>query len=805
MTTRLPRIAIQPWSAALVVGLILTAAYFVLPDGLAQSVGYNVIGLLTVGAVLAGVRLNRPADKLTWWLFAAGSLCSIGADVVVTIYTSLDVELPTPSLADGMYLVAYPFLFCAVLRLGHRAAGLVSRERWTDAAIVSLGALALTWHLLMGSYAHDSTLNTAGKLTLLLYPTMDIGVLFIVVSSLLFAGVRGAAPKLIGVAMAIMLAGDFIYDLLAQHDAYTAGSLIDSTWLINYVLIGVAALHPSMARVRAHGPDAPRGRLSWMPILVLAGFATPTLLLVDSLTGAYTDVPVQAAFSLVLAGLVTARMSWLFGSMRKQAQQLIGRTESLQLALIERDNLAADLRHQAFHDNLTGLANRALLHDRIEHALARSAREYETVALILIDLDGFKNVNDSLGHRAGDRLLIMVANRMSAVVRSGDTVARLGGDEFAVLMESVGDHANVIAVADRLVAALREPCEVDDDSIALSASAGVTFGTSEKSTEQLLSESDAAMYEAKARGKNRHVSFEPWMRSRVVERLQVTGAFAGAIERKEFCLDFQPIFALDVGRLTGFEALLRWQHPELGLVSPMRFIPLAEETGFIVPLGRWVLNAACHAAMTWPGVGVDAPSISVNVSARQLQDPAFLPDVRDALARSGLPGERLILEITESMLVGDLDVTIGVLDELKETGISIAIDDFGTGYSSLSHLRKFPFDILKIDKSFIDHLDGTHAQGGAFVEAIIRLARELHVALVAEGIEVRSQQDALTGMGCDSGQGFLLSRPLSARGAAAFARRAAAGETLAGFAGPATEETVERVGTVPVRSAIAGR
>jgi diguanylate cyclase (GGDEF)-like protein len=473
--------------------------------------------------------------------------------------------------------------------------------------------------------------------------------------------------------------------------------------------------------------------------------------------------------------------------------------------LIERDNLAADLRHQAFHDNLTGLANRALMHDRIEHALARSAREYELTALILIDLDGFKNVNDSLGHRAGDSLLITVANRMSTMVRPADTIARLGGDEFAVLLESVGDHTDAIAVADRLVAALREPCVVDDHSIALSASAGVTFGTADKSTEQLLSESDAAMYEAKARGKNRHEVFEPWMRSRVVERLQVTGAFAGAVERNEFYLDYQPIFALDVGRLTGFEALLRWQHPELGLVSPMRFIPLAEETGFIVPLGRWVLNSACRAAMTWPDVGADAPSISVNVSARQLQDPTFLLDVRDALARSGLPGERLILEITESMLVGDLDVTIGVLDELKEAGISIAIDDFGTGYSSLSHLRKFPFDILKIDKSFIDHLDGAHAQGGAFVEAIIRLARELHVALVAEGIEVRSQQDALTGMGCDSGQGFLLSRPLNAQRAAVFARRAAAGETLAGFAGPATEEIVERVDTVSVRSAIAGR
>jgi diguanylate cyclase (GGDEF)-like protein len=799
MTLRLPTTAIRPLNAAFAVGMILTAGYFLLPDGLVQSVGYNVIGLLAIGGVAVGIRINRPADSLTWWLFAVGSLCSIGADVVLTVYSSLGIEPATPSIADGLYLAAYPFLFCAVVRLGHRAAGLVSRERWTDAAIVTLGVLALTWQVLMGSYAHDNTLSTAGKLTLMLYPIMDIGVLFVVVSSLAFAGVRGTAPKIIGLAMAVLLAGDVAYDLLALHGAYTPGSLVDATWLINYVLIGVAALHPSMATARAHGPQPPRSRLSWMPILALAAFAAPTLLLVTSLTGGHADVPVLAVLSLVLAGLVTARMSWMFGSMSTQARQLIARTESLQQALVERDTLAADLRHQAFHDSLTGLANRALLHDRVEHALARSARELDMIALILIDLDGFKNVNDSLGHRAGDSLLVTVASRISAMVRPSDTVARLGGDEFAVLMESVVDQADAIAVANRVVAALREPCDVGEHSIALSASAGITFGTAKKSTEQLLSESDAAMYEAKARGKNRHEVFEPWMRSRVVERLQLTGAFTGAIEREEFYLDFQPIFALDVGRLTGFEALLRWRHPVLGLVAPLRFIPLAEEAGFIVPLGRWVLNAACRTATAWSGTTVDGPAVAVNVSARQLQDATFVADVRDALASSGLPGERLILEITESTLVGDLQLTINVLEQVKLMGISIAIDDFGTGYSSLSHLRKFPFDILKIDKSFIDHLDGAHTQGDAFVEAIVRLARELHVAAVAEGIEARSQQDALAAMGCDSGQGFLLSRPLDTERAAELARRAAAGETLIDFADQDSVERLDAVSTAQAR------
>ncbi len=767
------------WKVALVVGGVLTAAYFALPRGLVQSVWYDGIGVVSVAAIAIGIRLNRPPDRATWWLFAVGSLCSIGADVVATVYQSVDVVVPVPSIADVLYLAAYPFYICAVLRLSHRAGRRASRERWVDAAIVTLGATALAWHVLMASYAHDATVSMVGRLTLLSYPVMDIGVVFIVVSALFFAEVRGAAAKLIGAAMVVMLLGDVGYDLLAQHDAYTSGDLIDVTWLLNYVLIGVAAMHPSMVGARSAVRSARQGQLAWMPVAAFLGFAVPlTLLLIGGVSGANNEVPELTSLAIVMGLLVAVRVIWMFTALRHQAAQLLVRSQSLQESLRERDSLAADLRHQAFHDDLTGLANRALLHDRVDHALARLERESGMAALMLFDLDGFKNVNDSLGHRAGDALLTTVSRRIAALVRPGDTIARLGGDEFVVLMDNVPDRTDAISVSERIISALREPSSVGECSVALSASGGVTFGTAAASTEQLLSEADAAMYEAKARGRNRYQVFEASMRSQIVERLQLTNAFAGALEQSQFYLDYQPIFALRDGRLKGFEALVRWQHPELGLLSPLRFIPLAEETGFIVALGRWVLNAACRAATTWTDATAGCPTVAVNVSARQLQDPGFVADVRDTLSHSGLPGQRLLLEITESVLVRDPDQTVEVLNRLKQMGISIAIDDFGTGYSSLSHLRRFPVDILKIDKSFVDHLNGAHTEGRAFVEAIIALARQLGVAAIAEGIEHTTQHTTLTEMGCDDGQGYLMSRPLDLHAATDLARQAAAGATL---------------------------
>ncbi len=768
------------WQVALATGAALIAVYFLLPsESLAHSITYSVIGLVGALAVLYGIHLHRPADRLTWVFFALGTAFSMLADTLALVYDQVGWELPDPSLVDVLYLLAYPFLFVAVLRLGRQVSGRGTRERRTDAAIVTMGAFALCWRLLISSYAGDSSLTWLAKVTTAAYPIMDIGIVFVLASALLFGGARSAAHKIVALAMVVMLIGDIGYLLLELHGAYADGSAIDVTWLLNYVLVGVAALHPSMAAEPASVRSEPMGRAAWMPTVTISAAIPPGLLVVSGIALRRADIGVLGVTSLLLIGLILLRMDWMVGRLSGQAQELAEQAATLRKALAVRDDLEADLRHQAFHDSLTGLANRALLTDRLQHALSAAERNGGTVGLILCDLDGFKTVNDSLGHPAGDSLLITVADRLASAVRSGDTVARLGGDEFAVLMDQVVDPGDATAVAGRIVRLLHEQIRLEDHSLVVSASIGISLGAAGKSGQQLLAEADAAMYEAKSNGKNGFAMFEPSMRSRAVERLRLTNAFDGALEREEFYLEFQPQFALEDGRLEGFEALVRWHHPTLGTLSPLRFIPLAEETGFIVPLGRWVLERACAAAAGWPATADGALTMSVNLSPRQLVDPHLVADVAGALRRSGLAGEQLVIEITESSLVTDARRSVDALHKIKKMGVRVAVDDFGTGYSSLGQLRNFPIDILKIDKSFVDQLAGERNDGFGLVEAIIRLAHELDLSTVAEGIEDSAQRERLAQMGCWSGQGFLMSRPLSQRVAENVARRAASESDLA--------------------------
>jgi diguanylate cyclase (GGDEF)-like protein len=748
------------WKFALVSGAIAICGYFALPGAEAKDVGYLVFGSASIAAILVGVRKNRPADPQPWYLLALATVCFVVGDAVMSGYDYVGRELPFPSAADALYLSGYPFMVAGVLRLSRAAGRPGSRENRADAAIISVGALALSWHLLMGSYAHDESLRVVGKLVMLAYPIMDLGVLFIVVNSLIFGGVRRPVDKLIASAIVAMVIADFAYDILLLHGQYEIGNPIDAGWFVNYVLVGVAALHPSMATVLPPAPVDHLHRRRWMPVVALAGFVAPVILFVGNLLHIAVDVRFLAATSIVLIAVVAIRVSWLF--------------TSLQEGFTVQELLEADLRHQAFHDSLTGLANRALLHDRVDHALAASPRASGSVAVVFCDLDGFKNVNDSLGHKYGDDLLVAVAKRLLSVVRPGDTVARLGGDEFAILMENVEDHAVGTTVAERVVSVLRQPIDVADLSINVSVSAGIAFGDDTKSTETLLSEADSAMYEAKSSGRDHFQVFHTSMRSRVVERLELSNSLHGALERSEFYLQYQPLFSLHDGRLEGFEALARWRHAALGEVGPYRFIPIAEESGLIVPLGRWILETACAQAARWPEQHGRFPSISVNLSGRQLQDPSLVDDVRTALAFSGITADRLILEVTESMLMVNPRQTAGVLLALKAMGLSLAIDDFGTGYSSLSQLHQFPVDILKIDKSFVDPLTDPGSEGSAFVKTIIGLARDLRLSTVAEGIEDVQQQETLRTLGCDSAQGYLLSRPLDA----AVAQRLAEGDVV---------------------------
>ncbi|MDQ3983277.1 MAG: EAL domain-containing protein [Actinomycetota bacterium] len=430
----------------------------------------------------------------------------------------------------------------------------------------------------------------------------------------------------------------------------------------------------------------------------------------------------------------------------------------------DRKSLEEKIQHQAFHDSLTGLANRELFIDRVGHALARQSRVRVPLAVLFLDLDDFKTVNDSLGHRAGDDLLIEVARRMASTTRPGDTVARLGGDELAILLEDLDAVDGAVFVADRVSKLFDRPFVVDDSEFFIHASIGIAFSEpgDERAPEDLLRDADIAMYEAKRSGKGTFELFEVGMRVAASERLRLKADLQGAVDNGELILHYQPIVDLTSGAVRGVEALVRWQHPERGLVPPLDFIPFAEDSGLIVPIGRWVLFEACRTAASWgPDEDGFRPSISVNVSPLGFRHPGFVEELKEALATTGLPAERLVLEITESALVEDVAKVVERLEELKALGVQLAIDDFGTGYSSLSYLKDFPVDVLKIDKTFIDSI-ALGAEDSALARAVLRLGQSLGLTIVAEGVEEAVQAEVLRGLGCPLGQGYRFSRPIPA-------------------------------------------
>jgi diguanylate cyclase (GGDEF)-like protein len=435
--------------------------------------------------------------------------------------------------------------------------------------------------------------------------------------------------------------------------------------------------------------------------------------------------------------------------------------EHASLALTDAKTVGA-MVHQALHDALTGLPNRALFLDRLGHALARRRGTGE-VSVLFCDLDRFKTVNDSLGHQAGDQLLVAVAQRIGACLRAGDTAARLGGDEFAIVLEDVRDVTEAVAVAERITAALRAPIGVAGREVFVTCSIGIVCGHAPG--EELLRNADVAMYRAKAEGNGRFAVFEPSMRAEVVERLELEADLRRAVERGELEVHYQPIVTLADGTLAGFEALARWRHPERGLLPPVAFIPVAEETELIHGIGRWVLESACRQAAHWdrvrpPGPSRPARTIGINISGRQLEQPDLVDQVADALYVSGLDPERLILEITETVLMRDTEATIERLTALKGLGVRLAVDDFGTGYSSLRYLGRFPLDLLKLAKPFVDSVD-TGEQGAALARTIVDLGASLGLGIIAEGIELGPQLAQLRRLGCQLGQGYLFAPPLT--------------------------------------------
>jgi diguanylate cyclase (GGDEF)-like protein len=596
------------------------------------------------------------------------------------------------------------------------------------------------------------------------YPMLDIVLLGVLTRVALAPGPRVPAMAYLLGAMIALLAADFAYAFVALSDGYHPGHPVEAGWLISSVLWAAAAFHPSMRRVALPVTGAEVRFSAWrLVLLATASLMAPVVLVIQWTTGSPIDVPVIAAGSIVLFLLVIARMA--------------GVVRDLGSTLTQQKRLEKELERRALHDPLTGLANRVLFADRLEMSLARRD---ERVAVMFLDLDDFKTINDTQGHQAGDELLVAVAEALRRSVRPEDTVARLGGDEFAVLMQGATEGI-ARRLAERLHAALRMPMRVAGQERTIGVSIGISMGQSGVSVgESLMREADIAMYVAKGAGKGGSSVFDPRTHAPVVRGIGLGDDLERAIAEHQFELQYQPIVAIGSGELAGVEALVRWRHPVRGLLGPRDFIPVAESTGLIIDLGKWIFSEACRQAVAWSRAA-DGPLsgerfMSINLSTVQLTDPKFLSFITDTLSSSSIKPRQLMLEVTESANP-DSAVVADTLRRIHDLGVRLAIDDFGTGFASMSRLADIPFEIIKIDISLVAVVD-TDPRAESVVTGITDIARRLGAMSVAEGVERVEQLAPLRRMGCDLAQGFHFSRSLPAAELEALLTAAAPGAPI---------------------------
>ena len=713
-------------------------------------------GGAAVVAVAAGIRRHRPRRTAPWRLLQ----CAVGAGLLISL--SLAWYQPTQWYLDLLYYAPFLPLLAALayvpVRQGHGAAvaGMV------EAGIITCGATLLWWMLLVDQLIFDKG-RSPGAFHVLLYPMLDIAALALALRLLLIT--RARAHLLILLAIAVLLVGDSASFVASLGSAETP-LLTGVCWVLTYALLGAGALHPSMAH------EVPPSRMSAAqqriipPRLYIA-----TVMLTPIITGAFlleqvagggldtNDVLVPIGITTISAGLVVVRILQL----NRLAD---ARAAALEVSLQTEDELQQELRHRAQHDLLTGLPNRSLLHDRIAAALAAGAPG----ALFVLDVDAFKDVNDRFGHTMGDDLLLAVAarlaERLSEPLGGREVLARLDSDEFAVLMADL-EPAGAVAIAEDLLAAMRRPLRVQGMELFATVSIGLRDLDPDLPTTEILRDAYLALHSAKGAGGDQLALFDGGLRERRLAAARTLERLRGAIDREELVLHYQPLIQLADERMVGVEALVRWEPRGELLIPPDRFIPAAEDSGLIVPIGAWVLREACHMVAEWHRrTGVVA---SVNVSPRQLREPDFGVQVLDALRSSGLPPEALILEITEGVLVANGQVAEQAtlhLSMLRERGVQVAIDDFGTGYSSLAYLRDLPIDQVKIDKSFMPASGEPEPATRTMLKAVIDLAAGLGLSTLAEGVETAEQAALLRELGCQKAQGFYFSRPLPAPEAA---------------------------------------
>ena len=717
------------WLVFGAIGLVCSILYAVdLSEALTVDT-FLIVGIGTAAAVWTGPRLYDATPRLPWRLLGWASILFL-AGALVRPWAAEQSGL-SMALADVFTVPGYALLFLG-FGLLLRARGSLERHAVTDGLIVCLG-VGLVSITVFGLPA----LEVGGRPKVVsvlagIYPVLDIAVVLVLVNLAFTTAVRTPSFRLLAATVGLLLVGDLGYAVIGASGKLSGPAWMDLPFLAGYTCLGCAALHPSMVEL---GRAVPRPVQAWsrgrLLVLIPALAAPPVLTVVGGWgTGARWAIGVVGA--AMVAALVVRATSAVTSYAR--AQEVF--------------------RYQATHDALTGLANRAAVSGIVDRMLSAPKASGHTVWLFFLDLDGFKLVNDTWGHDAGDRLLAEVAHRLRDAVPDRAVVARLGGDEFVVAHVTGRTDAEQTAAA--LLARLRTPLSVGGADVVVTASIGMAGAAPGMIVDALMRDADTAMYRAKADGPGRWVVFDPSMHRHVRDRVETELALRYALTRGQLRVEYQPIVRLASGVLVGAEALVRWDHPIRGTIPPLVFIPIAEEAGLIGDIGDLVLREALHRTAEWRRAGVVADDfwMSVNVSVRQLRDERVLVSVRDALQETGLPAEALVLEITESVMMEQSEPTQRLLSSLRGLGVRLVVDDFGTGFSALGYLRQYPVTGVKIDRSFVDGL-GRDPEDEEIVRAVVAMSTALGLSIVAEGVETASQRDVLASIGVQLGQGRL--------------------------------------------------